>query len=144
MNSGQPEKRARIRLDARTKVFIVGALFAGALFLVEAGIAEILIAIDQDCRASISSVRLAPDPFDVCASEMQWYLARATSRGIVWVVNRDSAPIVGWLTMGFIYALTGGLSAQTFRGKGIVAFLIAQVGIIAALTGLGYFRQFIA
>lgn len=138
------EKRRPIRLDGRTKVFVLGALLAAALFLIEAGIAEILIAMDQDCRASISSVRLAPDPFQVCASEWQWYLVRALSRGIVWIFNQDSAPFIGWITMGLIYSLVGGMSAQAFKGRGVVAFLIAQVGIVAALMGLGYFRQFIA
>lgn len=138
------EKRRPIRLDGRTKVFVLGALLAAALFLIEAGIAEILIAMDQDCRASISTVRLAPDPFQVCASEWQWYLVRALSRGIVWIFNQDSAPFIGWITMGLIYSLVGGMSAQAFKGRGVVAFLIAQVGIVAALMGLGYFRQFIA
>jgi hypothetical protein len=134
----------KLRLDGRARVFVIGALLAGALFLIEAGIAEILIAMDQECRASIASIRLAPDPFDVCASEWQWYLVRAISRGIPWVINPDSAPIIGWLMMGAIYALLGGISSQTFRGRGIIAFLIAQIGLVAALMGLGYFRQFIA
>lgn len=144
MSVDEPKVRTRLRLDSYTKVFLVGALLAGALFLVEAGIAEIFIAIDQECRASIASVRLAPDPFDVCGSEWQWYLSRATSRGIAWVINHESAPLLGWLTMGLVYSFVGGLSAQTFRDRGVVAFLIAQIGIIAALTGLGFFRQFIA
>ena len=139
-----PEKRRPIRLDGRTKVFVLGALLAAAFFLIEAGIAEILIAMDQECRASIASVRLAPDPFQVCATEWQWYLVRALSRGVVWVINQDSTPFIGWITMGLIYSFVGGASAQTFRGRGGVAFLIVQIGMVAALMGLGYFRQFIA
>jgi hypothetical protein len=133
-----------MRFDTRSKIFIVGALLAGALFLIEAGVSEIMIAVDQECREAISSLRLAPDVFEVCGSEWQWYLVRATSRGISWVVNEDSAPIIGWLSMGLIYSLLGGLSARYFRARGIIAFLLAQAGLIAALMGLGYFRQFIA
>ena len=139
-----PDKRRPIRLDGRTKVFVLGALLAAAFFLIEAGIAEILIAMDQECRASIASVRLAPDPFQVCATEWQWYLVRALSRGVVWVINQDSTPFIGWITMGLIYSFVGGASAQTFRGRGVVGFLIVQIGMVAALMGLGYFRQFIA
>jgi hypothetical protein len=141
---GSPEKRRPFRMDGRTKVFVLGALLAAAFFLMEAGIAEIMIATDQECRGSIASVRLAPDPFQVCASEWQWYLVRALSRGVVWVFNQDSAPFIGWITMGLIYSFVGGASAQTFRSRGFVAFLIVQIGMVAALMGLGYFRQFIA
>jgi len=144
LNAEQNDKRRPFRLDKRAKIFLIGALLAAAVFLIEAGVAEILIAMDQECRASIASIRLAPDPFDVCASEWQWYLMRAMSRGIAWVINLDSAPIIGWLTMGLVYALIGGSVAQMFRGRGFVVFLIAQVGLVAALMGLGYFRQFIA
>jgi hypothetical protein len=134
----------KLRLDGRARVFVIGALLAGALFLIEAGIAEILIAMDQECRASIASIRLAPDPFNVCAPEWQWYLVRALSRGIPWVINQESAPIIGWLSMGAFYAILGGISGQTFRGRGFIVFLIAQAGMVATLMGLGYFSQFIA
>ncbi|MGD2163784.1 MAG: hypothetical protein PVH60_13075 [Anaerolineales bacterium] len=143
MTTGNNKKRKSIKLDARTKIFVIGALLAGAIFLIEAGIAEIMIAMDEQCRASIATLRLTPDVFEVCAPEWQWYLVRATSRGIAWVVNRESAPIIGWLSMGFVYSLFGGASAQIFRGRGIIAFLLLQAGMIAALMGLGYFRQFI-
>lgn len=141
----EPNKQPRlIKLDKHAKIFIVGALLAAALFLIEAGVAEILIAIDEECRASIASIRLAPNPFDVCAPEWQWYLMRAVSRGIAWVINLDIAPVVGWLTMGLVYSILGGTVAQIFRDRGFVVFLIAQIGLVAALMGLGYFRQFIA
>jgi hypothetical protein len=143
LSTGQNITRKSIRLDTRTRIFVIGALLAGAFFLIEAGIAEIMIAVDQECRASISSLRLAPDAFEVCDSEWKWYLVRATSRGIAWVINRESAPIIGWITMAFVYSVLGGVSAQMFRGRGIIAFLLIQVGMIAVLMGLGYFRQFI-
>ncbi|MGD8633188.1 MAG: hypothetical protein PVF85_06415 [Anaerolineales bacterium] len=144
MTTRQKGKRRPIGFDTRSKIFIVGALLAGALFLIEAGVSEIAIAVDQECREEVSSLRLAPDVFEICGPEWQWYLVRATSRGIPWVVNEDSAAIVGWLCMGLIYSLLGGLSAQFFRARGFIAFLLAQAGLIAALMGLGYFRQFIA
>ncbi len=144
MSAEQNQGKRSLKLDKRTKIFIVGALLAAALFLIEAGIAEILIAMDQECRLSIASIRLGPDPYDACASEWQWYLMRAMSRGIPWVLNLESAPLVGWVVMGLVYSLLGGTVAQLFRKQGIIVFLIAQTGLVAALMGLGYFRQFIA
>jgi hypothetical protein len=143
LTTGNTTRNTSIKLDTRTKIFVVGALLAGAFFLMEAGVAEIMIAVDQECRASISTLRLAPDAFEVCASEWQWYLVRAASRGIPWVINREGVPIIGWLTMCFVYSLLGGVCAQIFRRRAVIAFLIIQVGMIAALMGLGYFRQFI-
>jgi len=45
--------------------------------------------------------------------------------------------------MGAFYGLVGGLSAQVFRRRGIVVFLLAQAAVVAFLAGLGYVRQFV-
>ncbi|MEJ2010833.1 MAG: hypothetical protein P8X64_01260 [Anaerolineales bacterium] len=49
------------RLSQRELSFILGAVLALSLFLVEAGVAEILIGNDSACRQSLSRIRLAPD-----------------------------------------------------------------------------------
>ena len=140
----QNVKRTWFKLDRRARLFLFGALLAAAFFFIEAGISEIMIAVDQNCRATLATVRFAPDPFEACSPEWQWYLFRAIARGLPWVIRPEGVALVGWLVMGGFYATLGGVCARGFRSRGVIAFLIAQVGIVAALVGLGYFRQFIA
>ncbi len=128
-----------MRLDRTQRRFLAGAALGLALFLVEAGVVEILLAMDDACRLQVSRLRLPTDPFTVCMAEWKWYLLRAVSRGILW----DGSPLLSWLIMGAFYGLVGGLSAQVFRRRGIVVFLLAQAAVVAFLAGLGYVRQFV-
>ncbi len=135
---------SQLKLDQTQKTFLVGALLAVAFFLIAAGVVEIAIAIDQDCRDSVASVRLSPDPFTVCLPEWKYYGLRAASRGVVWSLNPEAAPIFGWLVMGLIYAFLGGISAQVFGRKGIIVFLGLVIALVALISGLGYMKTFIA
>lgn len=135
---------SKLKLDQTQKTFLMGALLAMAFFLIAAGVVEISIAIDQDCRDSVASVRLAPDPFTVCLPEWKHYGLRAASRGVVWVLNPEAAPILGWLVMGLIYAILGGISAQVFGRKGIIVFIGLVLAVVALISGLGYMKTFIA
>ena len=134
----------QLKLDQSQKMFLIGALLAMAFFLIAAGVVEIAIAIDQDCRDSVESVRLAPDPFTVCLPEWEYYGLRAASRGVVWLFNPASPPILGWFVMGLIYAVLGGISAQVFGRRGIITFLGFTLTIVALIAGLGYMKTFIA
>ena len=133
-----------LKLDQTQKTILVGALIAVAFFLIVAGITEIAITMDQDCRDSVLSVRLSPDPFTVCLPEWKYFGLRAVSRGFVWLFNPEAAPVFGWMVMGLIYALLGGIFARTFGRQGILAFIGSMLAIIAIIAGLGFMKKFIA
>ncbi len=135
---------SQLKLDQTQKTFLIGALLAMAFFFIAAGIVEMAIAIDQECRDSVASVRLAPDPFTVCLPEWKYYGLRAMSRGVVWAFNPESAPILGWIVMSLIYAVLGGISAQVFGRRGIIAFLGMFLALAALFAGLGFMKTFIA
>ncbi len=135
---------SELKLDQTQKTFLIGALLAMAFFFIAAGIAEIAIAMDQECRDSAAAVRLSPDPFTVCLPEWKHYGLRAVSRGVVWAFNPEAAPILGWLVMSLIYAVLGGISAQVFGRRGIIAFLGMFLALIALFAGLGFMKTFIA
>ncbi len=134
----------QLKLDQTQKTFLIGALLAMAFFFIVAGIVEMAIAIDQGCRDSVASVRLAPDPFTVCLPEWKYYGLRAMSRGVVWAFNPESAPVFGWLAMSLIYAVLGGISAQVFGHRGIIAFIGMFLALVALFAGLGFMKTFIA
>jgi len=135
---------SQLKLDQSQKTFLVGALLAMAFFLIVAGIVEIAIALDLDCRYSVTSVRLPSDPFAVCLPEWKYYGLRAASRGVMWLTNPEASPILGVLVMSLIYAVMGGMSAQIFKRQGIILFLGLFLTLTAIIAGLGYMRQFIA
>ena len=135
---------SQLKLDQTQKTFLIGALLAMAFFFIVAGIAEIAIAMDQECRDSVAAVRLSPDPFTVCLPEWKYYGLRAVSRGVVWAFNPEATPIFGWLVMSLIYAVLGGINAQAFGRRGIIAFLGIFLALIALLAGLGFMKTFIA
>jgi hypothetical protein len=135
---------SQLKLDQTQKTFLIGALLAMAFFFIAAGIAEIAIAMDQECRDSVAAVRLSPDPFTVCLPEWKHYGLRAVSRGVVWTISPETTPIFGWLVMSLIYAVLGGICAQAFGRRGIIAFLGIFLALIALLAGLGFMKTFIA
>jgi hypothetical protein len=124
--------------------FLIGALLALALYLVEAGIAEILIGSDAVCRQALTRQRLAPNPFTACQAEWIWFMLRAAARGWVWLFNSHTPLLPAWFSMGVYYAFAGGISAPLDRISRVLLFLLVQVGTIAIISGLGYLRQFIA
>jgi hypothetical protein len=132
------------RLSQRELSFILGAVLALSLFLVEAGVAEILIGNDSACRQSLSRIRLAPDAFSACQPEWVWFMLRSLSRGWAWLANPELVPVVGWLVMGLYYAVLGGMSQQLSRRSGWVIFLGLQLATVAVVAGLSYLGQFIA
>jgi hypothetical protein len=124
--------------------FILGAILALSLFFIEAGVAEILIGKDLACREALGRMRLAPDAFTACQPEWQWFMLRALARGWPWLVDATSPALVGWIVMGFYYAVLGGMAQQLSRRSGWIIFLALQVATVALVAGLGYVRQFIA
>jgi hypothetical protein len=135
---------SQLKLDQTQKTFLIGALLAVAFFFIAAGIVEIAIGMDQECRDSVAAVRLSPDPFTVCLPEWKHYGLRAVSRGVVWAFNPEASPIFGWLVMSLIYAVLGGISAQVFGRRGIIAFLGMFLALIALFAGIGFMKTFIA
>ena len=148
-NPGPGDQASRRKLNAanlgrRERDFLIGALVALSLFLVEAGVAEILIGSDEACREGVRHLRLAPDPFAACDPEWVWFMLRALARGWAWLLNPNVAPILGWVSMSVYYTLAGGISSQLDRRNTILLLIVIQVGTVAIISGLGYLLQFIA
>lgn len=133
-----------LRLDRSQRRAVVGALLAASFFLIEAGIIEIMLGLDLECRRSIGSLRLAPDPFTKCMPEWQWLFMHATSRGFIWLFNPSSPILLAGVLMGVVYALIGGVCASMFRWKGVLAYIAVHLGIASIVAGLSYLGRYIA
>jgi len=136
-------RRQRNKLTGGQR-FLVGALFAAAFFLVEAGIAEILLSSNAQCEAMVSNMRLRFGLEDVCTPEWVVYMLGAISRGIVGLLFPGSPALLAWLSMGGMYAIAGGGCAQLSPRWGVSIYLAGHIALVALLAGLGYISQFIA
>lgn len=125
---------------SRIERFLIGFLFALAFYLIEAGLAEILLARNAACLESLNQYRLAPNPFEVCMSELGLFATHSVSRGFF---GPDAPGIIAWPVMGLLYALAGGGLAQLSLRQAVAAFLILQTIIVAIFTAIGYLSQFI-
>jgi hypothetical protein len=144
---GEPEQKPEAQPDLKPSIngdrlqrFLIGFLFALSFYLVEAGLAEILLARNAACLESLTQFRLAPDPFEVCMSELGYFAARSVSRGFI----GPAAPaLITWPVMGIFYAMLGGGLAQFKLRRAIAGFVILQIVMVAVLTSIGYLSQFI-
>ncbi len=121
----------------------VAMLLAAAIFLIEAGVSEIMLANDATCREGLAYQRLAPPPEDACLPEWQGYMLRAVSRGVVGLLLPNAPAILATLTMAAIYVLLGGACSQLTMRWGVAVFAASQFALTALLAGLMYVAQYI-
>ena len=121
----------------------VAMLLAAAIFLIEAGVVEIMLANEAKCQEVVSYQRLAPSLEGSCLPEWQGYMLRAFSRGVIGLLLPNAPAILALLTMAVIYVLLGGACSQLTTRWGIVVFVASQIALTALTAGLMYVAQFI-
>jgi hypothetical protein len=123
---------------------LLGALVAASFFLIEAGLIEISLGFDQECRRQIGSLRLAPDPFSACMPEWQWLFMHSASRGFLWLFNPGTPVLLAGVGMGVFYSLVGAVSALGFKGRAVIVYLGVHLFLVAGIAGLSYLSRYIA
>jgi hypothetical protein len=139
VTAGKASTRTRPPLDRRL-LFAVGALLAASLFLVESGLAEILLARDRRCLEAVRALRVAPARGSTCYSVE----TRALVQGMSGVGLRGAGSEGGlgrWGMVG-LYAVLGGVCALSGR-RGLVTFLALHAVILAGSSILAYFSNFV-
>ncbi|MFV1859110.1 MAG: hypothetical protein ACC647_07140 [Anaerolineales bacterium] len=129
--------------DDRVQRFLIGFLFAMAFFLIEAGVAEVLLARNEVCLETLAEFRLAPAPGEVCMSEFEFFLARGLSQGAIGTLSPSTSAFIIWPIMAVLYGLIGGGFAQLSLRAAIAGFLIVQVILLMAFMSVDYISQFI-
>lgn len=135
---------SRVKLGPDQRRALLGGLLAASFFLIEAGVIEIILGLDQECRRTAGNLRLAPDPFTACMPEWQWLFLHSASRGFLWLINNSTPALLAGLIMGVVYAVVGAMSASLFKGRGLFIFLAVHLFLVAGIAGLGYLGRYIA
>ena len=146
MNSGVDveEKNGYSSNSIRLMRFLMGFLFAVALFLIEIGISEIVLGDDIRCREAARSARLVLDPYVACLPEAVHYFLLVLSRGPFAIVGAQIHSGVAWLLSGSLYGLVGGGLAQFTPRIAIEIYLGIHIVALVLMTILAFFSSFIA
>lgn len=144
MSASDVKPMQKGKSSSHFQILIIGALLGVSVFLLEAGIAEILLARDMQCRQSYSGFRLRPDPTTFCMPEWQTLMLGSTSLGIVGLFFPTVAQAVAWLLMGALYAGLGAACSQLPAKWSVFVFAIINILLIALVAGLGYLSKYIA
>jgi hypothetical protein len=144
MSASEVKPLRKSKSRSRFQILIIGALLGVSLFLFEAGIAEILLAGDLQCRRGFSGFRVRPDPAMYCMPEWQTLMLGSASLGIVGLFFPTVAQAVAWLFMGALYAGLGAACSQLPEKWSVFVFAFLNILLIALVAGFGYLSQYIA
>jgi hypothetical protein len=135
-------RKTKPKLSGRER-FLVSALLALAIFFIEAGSAEVILARNAQCEALADNTRMGFRVQNMCLPEWLVQMFEAASHGVMGIFRPEASPFTAWLFMGGLYALVGGICGQLSIRWGIVIFLALNVAVISLLAGLDYMSQFI-
>jgi hypothetical protein len=124
--------------------FLMGFLFALALFLVELGISYILLDNDTRCWEVAQSSQVGMDPQSTCLPEGIRYFLLALSKGPFAALRVEVSSSVAWIVTGSIYAVLGGFLAQFPPRFAASVYLALHALAIIILTVIAYLLRYIA
>lgn len=127
----------------RLLAFLVGALAVAAIFLVEAGLAEIALARDAECIEATERMRFGPPARLACLPELAADLLKAVSRGFVQLAAPGAAEMVAWIGMAFFYAIIGGTISQLSFRWAISSYFALHLLVVLVSGSIGYLSRYI-
>ena len=137
------EKNGYSPNSIRLMRFLMGFLFTTAIFLIEIGISEIVLSDNLRCRETAQSARLALDPDVACLPEVIRYFFMVLSRGPFAIVGTQIQSLIAWFVTGSFYGVVGGLLAQFTPRMAIGIFLGVHIVLLAVMTILTFFSNYI-
>lgn len=113
------------------------AMLGAAIFLVEAGVAELVLRADRICQ----TIRAENWAFAArgCQPEVVRWFLQGLSRGVVGALAPEASFFFGVMTMAVAYGLLASLLGRLPLKQGIPAYFAIQI-LLAGLFGvLGFF-----
>ena len=143
MSSSTISDPSRKVLRRFLRQFFIGFLLGMAVYLVEAGIAELFIAQNAHCIEEAGRIRFGPAPRLICYSEYVVILLNTFSHGLGSLFVSDTSPLTGFILASLIYGVLGGLAAQLPRRWGVVIFVIGNLLLVFVVSSIRYLSGFI-
>lgn len=123
--------------------FLIGALAVAAIFLIEAGLAEILLARDTECIEAAERMRFGPPARFKCLPEFVAEMLKAVSKGFVQIAVPQAGDLVAWIGMATFYAIFGGAISQLSFRWAVSSYLALHLIIVLVVGSIGYLSKYI-
>jgi hypothetical protein len=123
--------------------FLVGLFLGVAVYLIEAGIAELLLAEDARCIEAALRMRFGPAPRLVCYSEFTVILLSTFSYGLGTFILSSSSSVLGIMLAAMLYGVLGGFVAQLPQRWAIASFFVVNLLLVFVITSIQYLSTYI-
>ena len=123
-------------------MLLLGGILGAAFYLVQAGVAEIILSRNVACLARADQLRIGFLPGDICMPEWQELLLKGASHGVLGILL-GGVPLLGRILTGGVYLLLGAVCSQFPRRLGWIVFILAGLFMVAVAALLSYLSQFV-
>jgi hypothetical protein len=121
---------------------LAAGMLGAAAFLVQAGIAELVLRSDRICRVE-RAANWAFNP-QGCQPEAVRYLLQGLSHGFVGALRPDLPAAAGVLTMGIAMGILAALLGFLRWRQAVLAFLLIEALAAAAFGFAGFLAAYLA
>lgn len=125
------------------RVILFGVMLGIAFALMQAGVAQILLAQNQDCVLAAERMRLVDQSRLTCMPEFSVAVLESFATGFLPVLNPGSSFLLSVLSMTIALGVLGGFFSQ-FSDRWAVGFFIAvDVLLIFLLATMRYLSNYV-
>jgi hypothetical protein len=127
----------------RRQRFLIGALLAASLIILEIGLAHVWIGLNPEC---LSPERALPDirrPRASCPAEGWVILTQALAAGPRGVIEQADLTLTGLIGVAMAYGLVGGVAAQFSARLAVLGMAALHLLYALALGLLNYLFRFL-
>lgn len=142
LNRDSHEEPAGIGATWVSPRIAAGGTLGASVFLVEAGVAELVLRGDRICQ-ELKAANWAFNPGG-CQPESLTWLLRGLSRGIVGALRPELSPLIGAATMAVGIGLVAALLGLLPLRKAVPLFLGVQLLLAGAFAFIGYLVSYLA
>jgi hypothetical protein len=133
-----------VRLNIRGMLnrALVGAMFAAALFFVEAGAGLLVLDKNAACREQADRLRFRFVTDEACLSDMESQFFETLLRGPLFSADDEAPLLLALGSTALMYGLLGGAAAQLSLKRGLLSFFLMHFLLLIVGTVLGVVALF--
>ncbi len=121
---------------------LVGAMFAAALFFIEAGAGMLVLGKNAACLEQAERLRFRFVTNDACLSDMESQFFETLLRGPFFSADDEAPLLPALVSTALMYGLLGGAAAQLKFKWGLLSFFLMHFLLLIIGTVLGVVALF--
>lgn len=125
------------------RVILLGVMLGMAIALMQAGVAQILLAQNQDCALAAERMRLSDPSRLSCMPEFAVAVLESVATGFLPVINPGSSFMLSVVAMTLVLGVLGGFFAQFYDRWAVGFFVAIDVLFIFFLATMRYLSNYL-